>query len=272
MKKFPITAIILTKNEASMIEHCMACLEWCKEILVVDTGSSDQTVAIAQASGARVMQEFSQSFAIVRTKALAAAREPWVLYIDADERVTPSLAVALQQVVAADTADAVKMHRKNIFFAREFTHGGWQKDFVTRLFRRTALESWKGDIHESPVWKGTLIQVKEDLVHFSHRSVADGLIKSAAWTPMEAAAFVKAGHPPVTSLLVFRKFFGELFRRLIRDRGYKDGAAGVFESLIQACNRAFVYIQIWEQQQQPSLADRYKKFEDSISSEWQKAS
>lgn len=267
--KAPLSAIVLCKNESSMLPGCLDCLQWCAEIIVVDTGSTDDSVSIAKKMGARVVEERSASFAEIRTNALENVKQPWVIYIDADERVSPALAEEIQAQIEQDDVDALTINRKNIFFGREFKHGGWERDAVTRVFRRSALKGWTGDIHESPQFDGQSKTLTEPLIHFSHRSVADGLRKSAEWTQLEARAFVEQGAPTVTPMLVWRKFFGEIYRRLVRWGGFKDGNAGVYEAIIQACNRAFVYIQIWEQQQRPTLTERYDEYEQTLRAQWQ---
>ncbi|MEX0895744.1 MAG: glycosyltransferase, partial [Patescibacteria group bacterium] len=210
------------------------------------------------------------SFAKLRNEALKYVKQPWVLYVDADERIVPELAKEIAVGIETESADVFSFNRQNIFFGQEFQHGGWQNDQVTRLFKKEALHKWSGEIHESPNYSGVVQVLHTPLVHFSHRNVADGLLKSASWTKLEAKQYIAADFPPVTTWTVIRKMLGELYRRLVRQKGYADGQAGVFEAIIQACNKAFVFIQVWELQQKPPLAEQYRNHDAKISRLWQK--
>ena len=97
-----------------------------------------------------------------------------------------------------------------------------------------------------------------------------GLLKTAAWTPIEAQELYKSGIQPVTLLTLLRKGFMEFLRRGFLKQGYKDGMTGLVEAVIQGINRVLVYIQVWELQQQPSIPERYQKKEAEILSLWKK--
>jgi len=268
LKKPSVTAVIIARNEEKMIAACIETLRWCDEILVINNGSIDSTNKIAEAAGAKVILFTSSSFARVREEAIKHVETDWILYIDADERVTPTLAKELLVTIETGTASALTLQRKNYFFGHAFAHGGWQHDQVTRAFKRSALTGWSGDIHESAEWNGEELRIVSPLIHLTHRSVVDNLKKSAEWTPKEATAFIEAKTAPVFFKTILRKGVMEFWRRAIRDQGYKDGTAGLIESLVQAINRMWIYIQIWEFQQKPSIPERYAHLEEEISKKW----
>ena len=267
-----ITGVVIARNEEKMILHCLLTLQWCDKLLVIDNGSTDSTADIAEKAGAKVISFKADSFSRVRDEALKHVSTDWLVYVDADERITPTLAKEIAVHTETNTAAALTFSRKNYFFGFPFSHGGWEDDTVTRAFRVASLEGWSGDIHESARWKGENVLLHSPLVHFTHRSVVENIRKSAEWTPMEAAAFIEAKIPPVEFKTILRKGILEFWRRAIRDKGYKDGTVGLIESLVQAMNRMWVYIQIWELQQEPSIADRYTYLEDEIQKKWQKDS
>ncbi len=266
--QYSITAIILTKNEERMLSACLQSLQWCDHILVVDGGSTDRTVALAEAAGAKVVHISHPSFAHRRTEALKAVSTDWVVYIDADERVTPTLAKELCVQIETSDATALRMRRENVCYGAVFAHGGWEADYVTRAFLRTSLSHWEGDIHESPVYTGTVITVKTPLVHHTHRSTAEGLQKSAVWTLQEALLLAKANTPPVTFVTLIRKGVMEFIRRALLQRGYRDGMPGLIEAVVQGINRVLVYVQVWELQQHPLLNDQYQKRDADIQALW----
>ena len=181
-----ITAVIIAKNEAAMIANCIETAKWCDEVLVVDSGSSDDTAEIAKRAGAKVVKLIFENFSQLRTQALKQVKTDWVFYLDADERVLPSLATEIQQLLADDSISALKINRQNIHYGKWLQSGGWQQDWVTRIFRVEKLKGWQGEIHETPVYEGKTVDLKQSLAHLTHRSVVESLHKSADWTPMEA--------------------------------------------------------------------------------------
>ena len=270
-KKPKVSAIILTKNEGRMLLGCLATLAWCDEIILIDDNSTDRTVEIAESQGARVVSFSHPSFARRRMEGKKHARNQWLFYVDADERVTPALAQGLLRLIEQDPkVSAVSFLRENYFYGQKMTYGGWQYDWVTRLFRRDGLVRWYGEIHESPEYKGKLVRL-EDVVlkHFSHRNTIDGLLKTAQWTPLEAKALAKVLNKSVDFKTILRKGLGEFWRRGIKGKSYKDGQAGLIEALIQAINRMLVYIQVWERQQRPPLDEVYKILDEQVKIEWE---
>lgn len=271
-KKISITAVILAKDEAEMIANCIDTLEWCSEILVIDNGSTDLTAQIAQDLGARVVSFTSDSFAQLRNKALKHVKTDWIFYIDPDERVTPQLSQEILVNIETQTGSVFSFNRQNICYGQLLEHGGWNTDVVTRLFKTEFLDSWYGDIHESPKFSGQVISLHSPLIHLTHRSVVAGLEKSINWTPIEARLLAESDLPKVGPKTFLRKGIMEFVRRLVFKKGYKDGVAGWVEALTQGINRMLIYMQVWELQQDPDIDQKYQMLEESIAKEWQKFS
>lgn len=269
MKQPTVSAIIIAKNEAAMLPGCLRCLQWCDEVLIVDDGSQDSTVEIADQFGARLISFKHRSFARKRDEGAKHAKSDWILFIDADERISPQLAQELQDKLMNQQLAAFQLRRTNVFFGKVMQHGGWEHDMVTRLFRANALKGWTGEIHESPNFTGEVGSVDQPLIHFSHRAIRDGLRKSADWTNTEAQLLIKAGVSPVRFWTVIRKGMSEFWRRAIVRRGYQDGQAGLMESLIQAINRMLVYMQVWELQQNPPIDELYAVKERELEIQWE---
>ncbi|HEX9817775.1 MAG TPA: glycosyltransferase family 2 protein [Patescibacteria group bacterium] len=267
--KNKITAIILTYNNSAMIEACLNSLTWCDEVLLIDHNSTDQTTQKAEALGAKVINFSHPSFARRRNEAIKYAKGSWLFYIDADERVTPTLAKEIMVHAETASAAALSFRRKNYLYGKLFISGGWQNDWVTRVFQKTTFKQWRGAIHESPIFEGEAIRLSSPLLHFTHRSTEENLRKSANWTKMEAELLFKAGVPPVKFLTLVRKGSMEFFRRALIGKGYRDGLAGLIEALVQGMNRVLVYIQVWELQQKPSLPEIYQQEDEKLKSWWQ---
>jgi len=263
-----ITAIILAKDEAAMIANAIETVRWCDEILVIDNGSTDATASIAESAGARVLSFKTSDFSKLRELGMKRAKTDWIFYLDADERVSPRLYQEIAVHLETNQSVALHIFRENICYGTTFAHGGWEHDRVTRVFKREALSGWSGEIHESPIFDGPTATLHTPLIHLTHRSTQDNLLKSADWTLMEAQLLAEAGTPPVTFLTLLRKGGMEFIRRAYFKKGYKDGLPGLIEALVQGINRMFVYIQVWELQQKPPVAEKYHQKEREIAQLW----
>jgi (heptosyl)LPS beta-1,4-glucosyltransferase len=264
-----ITAVVITKNEEEMLANCLETVQWCDAVLVIDNGSDDKTVDIAEKMGATVKKIATNSFAEQRNMALQLVKTDWLFYIDADERVTPKLSQEILVQMETSSASALTMVRQNMMYGKFFEHGGWAGEKVTRVFRTQSLKQWRGDIHESPEYLGQEVLLHLPLIHFTHRNTVDGLKKTISWTPREAKLLYESGVPGVTVRTIFRKGIMEFFRRGVLKQGSKDGMEGWVEAIIQGINRMLVYIQVWELQQNPSLKEKYQVKEKEILSLWQ---
>ncbi len=270
MKKVKnLTAIILAKNEQQMLPGCLRTLQWIPHLILVNDGSTDQTAKIAEDFGSKVINFAHNSFARLRNEGLKQVATDWVFYIDPDERVTPTLAKEIALHLEKDQVNALTLNRTNICYGQEFKHGGWQHDQVTRVFRTQALEGWTGQVHESPQFQGETLSLQSPLIHLTHRNTSDGLRKTIGWTKIEAQLLAEARVKPVTLLTLIRKGGLEFLRRAIFKKGYQDGMPGLVEATIQAINKVLIYIQVWELQQQPSLAEQYRQHELEITKLWQ---
>ncbi|PIR59056.1 MAG: hypothetical protein COU69_01555 [Candidatus Pacebacteria bacterium CG10_big_fil_rev_8_21_14_0_10_56_10] len=264
-----ITAVVLARNEAAMIANCLATLKWCDEIIVVDNGSSDDTVALArQQAGVRVVAAQSGSFAELRQLGAKRAKTDWLVYIDADERVTPALADEIKQQLSDSAVQALQFKRDNIMYGRRMRHGNWQKDLVTRAFRRASLQGWSGIVHESPRYQGDTCLLAQPLIHLTHRSTSENLRKTISWTALEAELLYRSELAPVGFLTMLRKGVIEFVRRAWWWGGWRDGSPGLVESLVQGINKILIYIQVWELQRRPTLPEVYDRVEQDVARQW----
>lgn len=264
-----ITAIVIAKNEQEMLANCLDTLGWVNKILLIDNGSNDATPEIAENYGAQVIHFEHSSFARLRNEALSHVDTDWVIYVDPDERLTPTLAKEVLVHIETDDAVVLSMKRRNICYGTQFKHGGWQDDEVTRVFKTANLKEWQGKVHETPVYDGEAVLLHTPLIHLTHRSTTQNLKKTIQWTQIEAELLHKQGEPPVKFWTLVRKGVMEFVRRAIFWQGYKDGMPGLIEAVVQAMNRVLVYIQVWELQQTPDLQEKYRKHEIAIMKEWQ---
>jgi len=247
-----LTAIVIVKNEQDKITDCLESLTWCNEVVVVDTGSVDNTVKIAKSYGARVIQSKKKSFDEWRNDGLKCALGEWVLYIDADERVTPDLQKEIDLLVNNKKSvinNAFAIPRKNIIFGKEFKFGGEYPDFQKRLFQKKSLVKWTGKVHEQPEFKGELRHLTNALIHLKHNNLSDMVKKTNDWSEIEAKLMFDANHPPMNIPRFISAIAREFWDRMIRKQGFRDGPEGVVYSLYQVFSRLVSYAKLWEMQE-----------------------
>lgn len=266
-----LTAIIIARNEEEMIANCIDTLQWANAVLVLDTGSTDHTREIATRSGAEVIAAKGNNFSDWRNEAAKKVKTDWMFYVDADERVTPTLAKAIQGRLRRPEFDAFTITRNNIHYGKWMQHGGWQNDTLLRVFRTAKLKGWQGEVHEHAEIVGRIGEVEEPLVHLTHRSMYDGLRKSIDWTDVEARLMLEAKHPKVGSLRLIKIVIFDFFSRVIFKMAWKDGQEGMIEAMTQTMNRFLVYTRLWEMQQEPPLSKRYDRIEQQIQKLWKQS-
>jgi len=252
-----------------MIANCVETLRWADEIIVFDTGSSDRTLEIAERLGVKVHHAKGGNFSQWRNEASRLVTTDWLIYIDADERVTPALAKAITSKLHRSEYDAFTLARNNIHYGRWMQAGGWQNDRLLRVFKTKQLKGWQGEVHESAQIVGRIGSIEEPLVHLSHRNLYDGLHKSIEWTDTEARLLFKANHPRVGWLRLIKVVVFDFLKRVVWQSAWKDGQEGMIEAMVQSMNRFLVYARLWELQQKPPLETRYDRIEDQIQKLWQ---
>jgi len=248
--KLKISVIIIAKNEEEKIKDCLESVVWADEIILVDNGSTDQTVRIAKIYKARIVKKTTGVYKDLRNKGLSEAKGEWVLYVDADERVTPLLKKEIEMVMAASEISAREFSafaipRKNIILGREMKHGGWWPDYVKRLYKKDRLKGWYGELHEEPDFEGNLGYLINPLIHLKHDKLEEMVEKSNIWSDAEAQLLYKAKHPKMVWWRFFRIMVTELWYRLISLRGFLDGPEGIIYAFYQMWYRFMVYAKLW---------------------------
>lgn len=250
-----LTVIIIARNEERTLADCLKSVRWADEVVVIDTGSTDATGQIAKEFGARVVAApFEKlTFAAWRNLGLKEAMGDWILYLDADERVTPLSRQEMVKIIKAsptpDEPVAFAIPRRNFYFGREMKHGGAWPDYVKRLFWKKSLKGWRGKLHEEPEYTGRMQKLAEPLIHLTHRELTSMLTKSIGWAALEAELLDQAGHPPVVAWRIFRMMGTKFWERMIWQGAWKDGAEGWLNALFEVFNTFIIYVLLWERQQ-----------------------
>lgn len=247
-----ISVIILTKNEEPVIADCLESVKWADEIIIVDHGSTDKTLEIIKKHGVQkiIKAPKESTFSDRRNLGAESASGEWLLYVDADERVTPELKAEIQSLLTSHLlpiANAYAIPRKNIRLTKVLYHGGWWPDYVLRLMRKDKLIRWEGDLHEQPKIQGEVGKTKEAFVHFSHRgSIEHKMQNTISWSEIEAEKLNEAGHPPMTILRFISAMWREFYKRMIKYQAWRDGIEGMIEAIYQVFSVFITYARLWE--------------------------
>lgn len=225
-----IIVAILTKNEAHHIGDCIKSLLWADTIILEDSFSTDGTVEIAAGLGAKVFQNKFVNFAVARNTALKNAQTlqgEWILFVDADERVTPELAHEIQQVVNNSQTVGWWTPRYNIMWGHRMRGGGWYPDYQLRLMRLDAAHyDPERQVHEIVLLDGQADYLKEHLIHYNYDTLAQFKLKQNRYLDFEAKILKEKGirAKPWTYLTMPLR---EFRRRYFSLAGYKDGWVGL---------------------------------------------
>jgi glycosyltransferase involved in cell wall biosynthesis len=245
----PVTVTIITRDESQHIAAAIDSASWADEVLVVDSGSTDDTVAIATAKGVRVMSRTWPGYVDQKNYAASVATHDWIFSLDADERITPALAEEVQRVVASNPAErAFRVPRVTFHLGRWVRTTDFYPDHQTRLYDRRAAR-WQGKyVHESVVADGPGGQLTHELQHYSYRDLSDHLDRINQYSTLAARQMYEGGrragafdlliHPPAAFL-----------RNYLLRGGFADGGAGLTLSLINAYSVLVKFAKLWELQQ-----------------------
>lgn len=245
-----ISAIIPAKNEEKMIGGAIKTLTWCDEVIVVDNGSVDDTVSIAKRMGAKVVECPGKEidFSAPRNMGAKEAHGEWLLYVDADERVTEELKSEINKRILEEQYSSYSIPRKNNLLGHDMSYGGWWPDRVMRLIKKDALVRWEGKLHEQPKIEGRSGELSVPLYHITHRSLSEMIEKTNKWSVVEAKLLYESNHPPMTWWRFLSAGFREFSYRALKKVGFLDGPIGIIEIFFQTFSRMITYAKLWEMQ------------------------
>lgn len=238
-----LTAIILTHNESAHIAECIASVAFADHVLVFDSFSTDDTVAIARAAGAEVAQRAFDHYAGQRNAALdhVATHGGWALFIDADERVTPALAAEINAAMGEADYAGWRIPRHNYIFGRLTRGAGWYPDYQTRLLRLGAAHYDPArQVHELVLLDGPEGTLRNPLIHYNYRDLAHFAQKQRTYSAYDAKILYQQGirpRPHNYLLQPWRQFWW----RFVTLGGWRDGLHGLRLSLLMARYEFYKY-------------------------------
>src|SRR5579864_2113319 len=245
-----LSVCIITLNEEANIGRTLASLkEIADEIILVDSGSTDATVAIAQSFGAKVFAEPWKGFARQKNSSLAKATCDWILSLDADEEVSTELAASINKLLTSDTPPefaGYKMNRRNIYFGKWLKRSGYYPDPKLRLIKRGAAEFELRDVHEDMKMPGKLGHLQGDLLHHAYQTLESFLDHQNKYSSLGADMVVRERKVSFSVInIVFRplvRFIWAYFFRM----GFLDGREGLIVLMNHAAYVSWKYSKAWQ--------------------------
>lgn len=240
-----IDVIILTNNEEDVIEDALKSVKgWAENIIIIDAGSTDKTIEIAKKYKVHIFVNKFLDFSTQRNFGFKKAKSNWVLYLDADERVTEDFKKELLERIKNDKKVAFKIKRKTYYFKKDWG----MADSVARVFDAEKFIEWRGLVHETAFFNGEIGVVESPIEHFTHRNLEQMLVKTNNWSEFEAKLRFDAKHPKMSGWRFFRVMIGEFIRSYFKDRGYRNGTYGLIEAIYQSYSMFITYAKLWEMQ------------------------
>jgi len=239
-----ISAAIITRDAGAALARCLASLDFCDEVVVLDQHSADETAAVCAQHGARLVQTEWLGFGATKQKAVDLCRNRWVLSIDSDERVTPELRAALLALPDDPAPAAYAVNRLSRFLGRWIRHCGWHPDWVVRLFDRERAGFDQKPVHEAIVARGAVARLAGLLEHDAYDTLEQYIGKLDRYTTAAAAELHAAGRRASLAGAWLRAQ-AAFWRMWLWQGGVRDGWAG---TVLCACSSFYVlskYVKLW---------------------------
>ena len=244
----PVSVFILSRNEEPKIGPALESVSWAAEVVVIDSFSTDRTVEIATARGARVVQVEFRRFGELRQAGIEHTTQPWIFSLDADERCTPEARDEILRIVAdAASADAYLVPRRNILLGREIRHSGWFPDYrQPQLFRRGRMTySASDEVHEGWELDGRLGRMRSPIVQIPYRTLSEAIAKMDRYTTLGVAKQERLGAQAGYAQAYFRASWA-FFRAYVLQLGFLDGGPGLVIAVLRFENSFYKHAKLLE--------------------------
>lgn len=228
-----VSAVLITQDAAEHLDRVLSALKWCAEIIIVDSGSTDETLAIADRHGARVIHQDWLGFGPQKRFAVEQARHDWIVSVDADEVLDASSIAALEAMPLDDAQVGYRIARSTYIAGKRLRFGHWHPDRVLRLFNRKTTNFTMDLVHESVVRPAVVDDLPGCLHHYSYLDLAS--VFRGDYHRIKAQGYREKGRRAGTCLLLARGAWAFL-RSFIFKQGFRDGQAGLVVALSAAVN------------------------------------
>ena len=246
MDKYPLSVIIITQDEQDNIRDCLESVKWAQEIVVVDSGSADETENICREYTDRFYTKDWPGFGVQKQRALELANYDWVLSLDADERVTPELQMEITAAIEVDSGVCGYMiPRLSHYLGKGIRHAGWYPDYTLRLVKKDKSHFSNDIVHEKLTVDGKVGRLNNHFMHFPYKDIAHHLQKINQYSSLSAQKMLESGKTVSWSMVFVKAFFG-FFRAYILRKGFIDGWRGLVVSISTALSVYLKYIKLKE--------------------------
>jgi glycosyltransferase involved in cell wall biosynthesis len=240
-----ISAIIITCNEEKNIRRCLSSLDWTDEIVVVDSGSTDNTKGIASEFTRRIWDIKWEGFGKAKNFAKDKASHQWILSVDADEAVTKDLKEEIQKTIKSHhSLDGYYIPRRSNFLGRWIRHGGWYPDYVLRLFKKEKAKFSHSPVHEKVEAGGKIGYLKNPIMHDTDPNFEHYLGKLNRYTSLGAEELFRKGRRAKVFDIVFRPL-AVFFKMYFAKKGFLDGLSGFILAVSSAFHVFSKYVKLW---------------------------
>lgn len=239
----PVTIVIAARDEAANIVACIESVRWAREIIVVDSGSTDSTAELAARAGARVVAHDFVTIGGQRNAAIGVASLEWILVVDADERATPELGDEIESVTATRVHEAYRIPRRNFFLGSEVRHGGWDRDKPVRLFR-SSLRYGDSRVHEHVEAGGSVGELRSALLHAPYATMDEYFEKLDRYSRWWAEDWFEKGRRVGAASVVVRPPL-RFLSMYVAKAGFLDGRAGAMLACMAATSVMAKYARLW---------------------------
>jgi len=253
-----VTVTVITRDEATNVAAALQSVSWADEIVVIDSGSTDETVALAAAKGVRVESRTWTGWIDQKNFAASLAANDWIFSLDADERITPPLADEIKARLRADPPEAAyKVPRISFHLGRWIRTTDFYPDYQTRLYDRRAAR-WSGlYVHESVTVTGSVGRLSQELQHYSYDDLSDHLDRINAYSTLAARQMYERGRRARAFDLLLQAPAAFLRNYILR-RGVLDGSVGLVLSIVNAYSVFLKFAKLWELQRTVNAAREHE--------------
>lgn len=252
MDKFPLSVVVLTKNEEDNIGRCLGSVKtWADEIVVVDDESTDRTVDIAKEFTDRIYRRKTDNEGKQRNWAYAQAHNEWVLSLDADETVTQELKDEVLKVLPGTAFHGFTIPRRNYIGDYWVKYGGQYPAAQLRLFQKSRFRYEEVNVHPRVFFEGETGYLTKDIIHKSYRDFEHFFSKLNTQTTLEAQKWILTGQNMTTGRIL-RRSIDRFLRSFIRKRGFKDGFIGFMVAYFASLYQIISYAKYWEMLRHPA--------------------
>lgn len=242
-KNLSLSVIVIAKNEAHSIGQCLESVSWADEIVVIDSGSTDDTVKICESRGAKVHVMDWPGFGPQKNRAIDLATGDWILSLDADEIVTPELQNEITHAISSGTMEAYSFPRSSSYCGRFMRHGGWWPDRVTRLFRRGDARFSDDLVHERLIVQGKTGAFSSPLIHIAFSDLEEVLRKVDQYSTAGALMMAGKNRKATLSSAILHGLWTFLRTYILR-AGFLDGREGFMLAVSNAEGTYYRYLKL----------------------------